>query len=364
MIRFDVDYGDHIKLATMLATTGHSDRPIPHFLFHVLLIGISQFIPGDSLQTRFETGAWIISLLCYMSIGLIIFSWLYPLLPALSRRTRGLIPISLTLLLILANPITMPTWGNHNLYLGYLVANTYHNPTVLLLKPFALLTFLFILRALDGEQVGWKALAVCVILAVLGTTAKPNYALALVPALGLMGLYIYWKKRPINWRLFATIFLSLAGMLLYQYISYKSSNGGGFELAPLKISDLYSPDGLAFLRFILSIAFPLAVYLLYFPLTRKRLDLNLAWLAFGVAAAYFYLLAETVRWQDANFIWGTQVTVFILFVVSFGFLLQQYKTVSQSRLKWYSCLVLFALHVIGGIAFYIIHMTPVWPAWW
>ena len=55
------------------------------------------------------------------------------------------------------------------------------------------------------------------------------------------------------------------------------------------------------------------------PSTEARRDtmLNLAWLTFGFATLQTYLLAEAgPRFNDGNFAWSSQISLFVLFTVS------------------------------------------------
>src|SRR5262249_55713688 len=139
-----------------LRQTGHFDQPIPQFLFHALVIGVSAIVPGDTLLARIQTAAWVVGILGELYIGLAIFHLLTPTFSQLSTRLRWPIAIALTLTLMLVSAINLFTWSTHHLYLGYLTATTYHNPTVTLLKPFALATFLVALRIFSDARPSWK----------------------------------------------------------------------------------------------------------------------------------------------------------------------------------------------------------------
>lgn len=364
-VHLDTDYLPHILWAIGLSETGHFEKPIPQFLYHISLIVISSPIPISDTLARFNIGAVILGVICYLSTGLIVFYWLLISFYQSIRQWR--IPIILTLVLLLVGPINVFTWSSQNLYLGYLVANVYHNPTIVLLKPFALLLFLFALRIIDARKISWQMLVLCAGVAVLGVFAKPNYAIALLPALIIVVIYAYAKKWIINWALLGTLILPTLGALGWQFFFYQTGNTGRFEFAPLAVMSAFSPDGLL-LKLVLSITFPAVVYLLYYRQAHAEFALNLAWLVFWVAAASAYLLAERGNeFHAGNFTWGSQIALFILFVVSVSFLMRQNIGGIQSRLnrmKLAICLTLLVLHLAGGLALYLAHLTINWPTWW
>jgi hypothetical protein len=82
----------------------------------------------------------------------------------------------------------------------------------------------------------------------------------------------------------------------------------------------------------------------------------LAWLAFLIAAFQNYFLAESgARLYHWNFVWGANITLFILFVVSLMLLLELNRPLPESlkaRSKLYALLGIFALHVMSGIVWY------------
>jgi hypothetical protein len=365
MINFGNDYPSHIHSAMALETTGQLDRPIPQFLYHILLVGVSRAIPGG-LELRFTVAAVIVGLACYLAAGLAIFYGFLTTFIRLPPRFRWVIAVGLTLALLLVGPINLLTRNSHNLYFGYLMPNTLHNPTIVLLKAFILPIYAFALVGLQGIKVRPVLVVVCALIVGLSILAKPNYGMALVPALLLLAAYAFWRKRSVNWYLIAASVIPVLAVLAWQYWYYGSSIGGGFKIAPFEIMSAFSPTGL-FPKFLLSIIFPALVYLLYYREAHTRLELNLAWLTFAIAAVFAYFLAETNDWEYyGNFTWGSQAALFVLFIISALFLLRQNLpsvTPRPSRLKLGICVAVLALHLAGGLGLYFVSLYPGWQAW-
>jgi hypothetical protein len=355
------DYPAHIKSAIALEETGQFDRPRPQFLYHISLILLNRLIPS-----KYDAvAATLLSLICYVAVGMIIFRLINPLFSRTKPRIRVVVPVLLTLALMLVGPVNILTWQQQNLYLGYFVPYSYHNPTVILLRPFALILFLLGLRAFADLKANSRLIVLAAVFAVLSTIAKPNYGIALIPALILFTLYFLYRKFYFNWRLLAALILPIIAVLGWQYIFYHDQGMGGFEFAPLKIVLYFSQSNLL-VEFLLSIIFPVAVYGFYFQKARHSLSLNLAWLVFGFAVLYAYLLAEKTDWTDGNFLWGIEVALMILFVFSAIFFIQLIIAESPVR-RWswqvIACTFVFALHLVGGVIFYISSLSPNWRDW-
>lgn len=263
---------------------------------------------------------------------------------------------------MLVSPILTPEWAARNLTTGYISINVHHNPTSILLKPLALLLFMFAANALDsGKPISRRMLVTGAALTAVSLIAKPNFTMSLLPALVLLMAYDAYRRRPVN-RVFATILVTavivLAAQYLYQFTVALPSAGVSF--APLRFVYLVEPSTLNLVgKFALSVAFPVCVYALYFQATRKDAVLNLAWLVFFGGAAQLYLLIET-GWQmiHGNFGWGAQMSLFVLFVITTMFLLQRVKDTGRKDWRALVCGGVFILHLVSGIVFYLIQLAP------
>ena len=286
-----------------------------------------------------------------------------------------LIRIGLSISLLIIAPASIFTLYKKNLYFGYLGMSIYHNPTYILLKPLSLMLFIFSLQV--GKPTANKSLGVSTILlamclTIFGILAKPNYIIALLPALGLFCLFRLFCKKPIDWKLsILGIFVPALLLLSWQYFATYTDESVLTDRASIIFAPflVYSREyDLLLLKFFLSILFPLTVYLIYFKIAKKDTLLNLAWLIFVFGIIYTYLFAETgVRLQDANFGWSGDITMFILFVCSTIFFLQQWlgrvkeaPMVKTTFLPWAA----FSLHLLSGILWYFTHIAdPIYP-WW
>ena len=308
---------------------------------------------------RGRLGLWesavLVQVLAQIAAALILYAWIGPIRRKWGEVLRVFLAISLTVVA----PVMLLAFIDHKFYFGYIALANYHNPTVHLLRPFALATFFFSLRSFKIPRSPLWMVLLAAACAIGGMMTKPNYAIALLPALGLAALWFIWKKRPIDWRmLLGGVVVPLTAMLVFQFVMvYMLPDAGPtrIEVAPFAVESYWS--GYLPLKFLLSILFPLAVLALNWKQVRQDDEMILVWITFLIAVVQMYLFAETGdRFRDANFRWGAQVALLILFASSVRFMLQraaQETTAPQKR--WPAAIVyaMYALHIAGGIAYYI-----------
>jgi hypothetical protein len=228
--------------------------------------------------------------------------------------------------------------------------------------PLALLTFWAAcryLRAPSGARAAWVAVA-----GLLSVAAKPNFAMAFIPAFPIQ---LYLSKIPRRWKLIglaATGFIALGLAIQYAYLYHSDSFAvlrttvlrargqdpnvtWGLTIAPFKRWAAVSP------------AIPISIVsMLLFPVTalaarpaaaRKSPELAFAWILFGTAMAAFVVLDETGRFSGtANFRWGPIATMYILFLVSTALLLEPLRAGINRRrdiMAWSA----FGAHVLSGV---------------
>lgn len=362
-ITVSFDYETHIRIAEEWLTTGTVDRPLPHFLTQVLIIALHTIIPS----INWNTAGWLTSILSYTLLSIVLYLLLYPRFKALTVRFAALLASMFALALMVIYALDIPTWYWLD-YWGYVQPNNYHNPTVVVLKPLALLSFVAVLKVYPTlpthppvQSILWTGLVIA-----LATLAKPNFTICIVPALALFTAWRVMRGAPVRWRLLLFgIALPIAVILLWQYGLL--AERGGIEFAPFRVMLLFTPPGWLFPKFLLSIAFPIVVYMLHFQNARRSTLLNLAWLSFVFGAFYTYFLAEGGNgWRAGNFLWSGQVTLFILMVASALFWLEQMaiagETAPLGQRRNLLCAAIFLLHVISGVNLLLGAGIAWWPS--
>lgn len=358
------DYDEHLEFAQSMVESGNVE--LPHFLYHALVI-----LAHKSLSTQdFHTSETLVIVLGHLLLSLVVYVIFRSGFSESTSSPGALVSIVMTLSVMLVSPVTLFTLGRHNLYFGYIYpANVYHNPTIILLKPLALLLFFFAAKVFTRQSYGkgFRFVAILVVLTILSSLTKPNYIICLLPGAVLFAGYRGFRNQVVDWKcLILGIIVPAVAILGWQYyFTYTASSetlkSSQIILAPLKVVAHYS-SGL-FPKFILSMAFPLCVYGAYFRKAVHNIELNLSWGIFLIGAFYTYFLAEGgSRMYSGNFWWSGQITLFILFVMSTRFfILQEIRALTGRRLRRFSnafvlCTLSFGMHLVSGVFWFALHL--------
>lgn len=402
MIRWQVmgDYTTHNQLAlNLLDNPADFFRNTPHFLYHVATAIVYKIIPNRDINIA---AAWVMILSYLGIIGLI-----YWQLRKKSNLPATILITGIIGLLSLALAVIMPInfFTPENLYFGYLVPHVYHNPTVNIMKPFSILLFFMSLQLFFNRKPlsrWWIILFAFVTF--LSLVAKPSFIIAFVPTLGLVTLvlmlrrlqdipaiirqpmtifraFFYTNEKTastlprmlnptyINWAvLIGGIVLPTFAVLMYQTLTWTSSGGIGID--PFRVLFEWTlhyeenADKQLLYKFIMSCAFPLAVYLLNIREASRNFMLNLAWLFFFVSASYLYLFVDYTVIAAGDFGWSAQIAALILFITTTIFMLKTYGEKFLAKelkaLNWGVLLLssaIFILHLVAGIHWYRLHMS-------
>jgi len=343
-----VDYLDHLDWAEhMLHPTDSNNVPLylwAHAIWHFLVILFS-FITNGS----FPVAGFLVTLSSIVLMALVQYNLLKPILLAngISLWWGVIIAIGLNLV---ANIYLYAIWDK-KLYFGYLGLITYHNPTIILLRPLAIFVFIWALRCFQAPSPVWRQVAIAAILSILATITKPSFAICFLPALGLMILWYFLRKRPLDWNMIILGFmLPTLLVLAWQYwMTYLSKDASSIEFAPFGVMNMYS----AYLgqKFLLSILFPAMVTVFYLKDTIKDNRMLLAWVTLALGSFYTYFLGESgYRFMHGNFLWSGEIALLVIFCISTLFFIEKIK---ENSLKTVLLVLLWVLHVVCGIGYYL-----------
>ncbi len=346
------DFPEHIQYAKLILSQHYQQVPslnLAHPAYQLLLIGIY-------LLSFQKVGLFAIAVLVQVMVEILtvlIIYWWFGRSQSDRNWLRAIWAVSLTVVA----PVMVFVFWDKLFYLGYIGLAIYHNPTIRLLQPVALLSFLCALRVFTPFPNSWKVVLSSMLLVILSALIKPNYLLCILPALGVVVVIrLFWRK-PVDWRLLmAGFFVPAVLILLLQlWITYLLPGNGNNSIAfsPLGVMGGFSSYLLP--KFFLSILFPLAVLIFNFRRVIRDNTLVLAWVGFMVSVPQMYLLAELGnRFGNGNFLWGAQVMLFILFVASARFLWRE-KLATCVFSGWEDkvVLIIYAAHFLAGIAYYV-----------
>lgn len=346
------DYVVHAEIAARMMETGF--LLTPHFLYQALLIPVARLLSGN-----YPLAGTLVTMLTIVATTLIIQRFLDDQNP--SPALLPMIPM-----LLLASPVLLPALLDDHLYFGYLGINVYHNPTILLLKPLALVSFFFAAEYVRGTSFTPQQTILACLATVLAASAKPSFTICIIPAIMVMTFLLLRRGTKPDWKmLIGGFMLPAIAVLFSQYLlTYSSAQlSGVYEgkssivLAPFLVVRAFS--SLLPLKFLCSVLFPLIATICYPAAAKRDSDLLLAWVAFFFGAVYSYFLAESgPRLPQGNFLWSGQITLFILFVVSTRFIFRQAAAkgglarILRNDIKLFGCAIILSLHLLSGLVFY------------
>ena len=255
---------------------------------------------------------------------------------------RSVLPACIAVALVFVMPI-VNWWNYKSVYLGQIAPTIWHNSTTILVMPVVILLFSASSRWLGAPTTRNATLTSG--LCVLSAAIKPSYALfVLVP----WYCYIALKTTGMSLlRLVGHIAILLGpviGTLLIQWLLIASYTA--ITIAPFGVWSLYSPNPIASLM--LSLAFPLAVSILYRGCWRGNVGFVLAWAVFAVALMEFILLAEEgVRFNHANFLRGPCMALYLVFLTCADAFFRQ-----AMSARFVLLLMLFLAHLASGLYFF------------
>jgi hypothetical protein len=339
------DYRLHVDFARSFYESGHP--PVPHFLFHALTAAlfVAHIAPNLVRAGRFVVVG------CYVVIPVLTYALLWLIFKG-SRWNRPWVLFCAGLVTLLAQPITLA----HAYAIGYFWPETYQIPTATLLKPFALLGFACTAWCLSRSGVTSRRFVVLfAIVTVAGALSKPSFAICVVPAAALVAAYRLVRRLPVSvralvWGLYGPTIVVLGWQFYVTHGAYATGQyHDSIEWAPLRFMSYWATGLLG--KFLLTIAFPLTVTLLYWREARGDAVLQLAWSCFLFGAFDSYMLAERIHWSAGNLTWSGNITAYLLLAVSVVFWLRMISEAPSGR--WLRqrttvCGLVLVLHVASG----------------
>lgn len=336
---------------------------IAHPVFHAVTIAVARL---TSLSTY---AAALLVVVASRAAAAALLVWVLMRAPFGTRPWAPWHAVLGTVVLLLVGPLSLFSYPQ--LYVGYIGLNVAHNPTTNALIPIALVQFVVVWTVLsDGApRRAARDVALATALALASGLAKPSFDITILPAMFVFGAASWMAAPPERRRRMLAVCLSMGATVValiawQQYVLASltptaSGEVSGVQFAPLAV--LAHWNGGSRLRSVvhvaLSMAFPLAVLLAYWPEVRRRSHMLLAWLNAGVALALSLLLAETgERWSHGNFLWSAIVALWLLTVVSLDLVYAvdlggRAANGRRITLRAAACLVLLALHTLSGLAF-------------
>lgn len=248
-------------------------------------------------------------------------------------------------------------------YVGPRTCSIWHNPTYLIVKPFAVLIFflyyeIFKEYAKAGEasskKINRQLFLVSVVL-FISAIAKPNFYQIFLPGLVLYCLIELIRSRGRSFFFLVKIALSVVPVTitgLIQIVALNtSSQESGIGIGFLRVWTHWTPHW--FIALIISVTFPIGVMLLLKKdvIRDKMVLLALSTFMSGMLQ-YMFLFIKKAPFAG-DFGWGFNLAIFLFFIVSIiKFENMELPKGKRGSVLYNICKVVFALHFICGIIYF------------
>ena len=353
---YHFDYDSHIYWAEQIFHPTDSDNvPLAlwaHSNWHFLVILFS-FITFGS----FPVAGSLATVFSIILLSVVTFQLIRPVL--LQKNISLWWGVAVALGMTLVAPIYLYVIKDKQFYFGYLGLTSYHNPTIILLKPLAILVFIWGMRCFQPAARNGRQVLIAAVFSILATLTKPSFAICFIPALGLGVLWYLFRKKPLDWKMIIFGFiLPTSLVLIWQFwLTYASNDPSSIELAPFGVMNIRS--GWLDRKFLLSIGFPLLIMVLYWKDALKDTRLLLAWTTLFFGSFFTYFLAEQgPRFAHGNFVWSGEIAMLVLFSMSTLFFIEKAR---ENRYKTILVGLVWGLHVLCGVGYYLhLYLTGIY----
>lgn len=228
-------------------------------------------------------------------------------------------------------PVYIP-WYNADITSGQGISNTWHNPTNLAVKPFAILCFILIVKILDciskEEKIDNKIYIWTSILLSISCIVKPSWIQIAIPGTGIYIIISAVKKgfdrKTIvdSFKILAMFVPStciIAMQFFILFLGKEPTTGGGIVIAPFDVWRHSAPN--VWISFILGFAFPIVVlFCNIYMLKETEVKYGLCLLLAGYTE-YILLAENNEKRYHGNFGWGRALSMLLVYLVTVRILL-------------------------------------------
>lgn len=323
---------------------------VPHFLYHLTVCALSRtthlsFFYSSCLVTAF-----------FIMISLITIEHILRHHIGSKYSDRFLLFTSLALMFVSA--IYFPLINKYP-YKGVWSPNPWHNPTFIIARPFALLSFYWYVLEIINKTYFEKRFSIMRIAFVLVICAliKPNFILAFIPT-SVIICFFFTNRKLLLLGKTVLLLLPVLGILLLQFLFTYCSDAKGDSSLRFCFFDVwqYHAQSVPF-ALLQGTAFPLIFLIMSSSYINRDKTLFLSWMLFIFGLLIFGFLTETGhRSNHGNFSWTYMCGLNILFIYSAVGLLQWISDVPSknkaARIKILSCISMFSFHLLSGIYYF------------
>jgi len=246
--------------------------------------------------------------------------------------------VSLILFVVLRSPLT--EW---RFYARQCAANPVQNPTILFVRPFAILAFMLFGTVITNFNKGEKYTKPLIwfgVMTLLSVFTKPNYAIVFLPAMGIITLVSMIEKKSlkIGLALMGAVLPSLVALLWQMtYVSGETADiSMHFEIGGF--------SGLDFPHILMASVATFPVVLVLFSVSdfKENIYYRVSIIALVIGWLQMFMLSDG---PSGNFSWGYDLAVQFATLTTLAMAMGG----TKNKVRTYIAYALFALQVVSGI---------------
>jgi len=299
----------HIN-ATMHYING--DKYLPHPLWHICTHYLSKL-----LDLNYNIGASIFTAFLITLYAAII----YKIAQSIDDyKDNNAMWFLITMTAFTIGPFFVMSLNPH-IYIGPGSPSVWHNVTLIIVKPLALLSVFFTIKFFVSNRFYYSISAITVI--VLSVFAKPSFIIVFLPSLVVyIILKKYFDKRQLQFTLI-TIILSVA-ILAYQFMNnYGGDSDSSVIFDFLGVWSLYTPS--VTVSILMALGLRLLISLFNYQSVKKNEYIKFTWLLVIFSMVLFASFAEGGRrYADGNFSWSWMISLSMIYIFTIIEYFKQY----------------------------------------
>jgi len=287
---------------------------LPHPLWHICI----HYLSG-ALDLNYNIGAPLFTAFVVTIYAIIIYKVAQSIDDTKNSEAKWYL---MTIVALTIGPFFIKSLNPH-IYMGPGSPSVWHNVTLIMVKPFALLSVFYTIKFFKTNTYNYFILAVVV--SIISIFAKPNYIIVFLPSLAVyMLLKKYFSRQQL---IFALIIISLSVVALsYQFVNeYENSNPeeGRVIFDFLGVWSLYTPS--VIVSILMALGLPALISIFNFKSVKSNEYIKFTWLLVLFSTILFTCFAESGRrYSDGNFSWSWMISLGLIYIFTIIEYFKQY----------------------------------------
>ena len=302
---------------------------LPHPLWHIC----THYLSG-ALDLNYNIGAPLFTAFLVTLYTIIIYKVAQSIDNSKNNEVKWYL---ITMIALTIGPFFIKSLNPH-IYMGPGSPSVWHNVTLIVVKPFALLSVFFTIKFFASNRYSYFA--------------KPSFVIVFLPSLVVYALLKrYFDKRKLQFVF--TMMLFTVTLLVYQFM-HKYAGGGDSSVIFdfLGVWSLYTPS--VTVSILMALGLPLLITFFNYQSVKSNEYIKFTWLLVLFSLILFSCFAEDGKYyRDGNFSWSWMISLGLIYIFTIIEFFKQY--FSMKPIVRYPLLAMILYQVYVGW-YYLIGM--------